>query len=327
MRPLTAYHIFFQIEREYIIQTTPGSDADASIHDNKSFLPDVPRRYRNIKLLPDWYAGPGKRQKRKHRKSHGKIGFLELSRVISKRWGILDSVDPETKRYVTQIATRELDGYKVEMQEWRDVTGGELPASVGASKQQRRAVPTRKSSRVPKPTKFISPSSSPSPPPVPEYTPSYVPSSSAMQYNIGTYIENPELVLSLDQDFTAASAASSQAVLSTMMNVDTSYVSGSSDDEEDVLDVVDYSICSLTNHGHYVPSPPTSSSFKNSCNGRLASADGDSFCDPLFELDDTSTADAAAPSCMEKEDKRCVSPVVSGNVEIFTDPLFELMSC
>ena len=28
MRPLTAYHIFFQIEREYIIQTTAGENAD-----------------------------------------------------------------------------------------------------------------------------------------------------------------------------------------------------------------------------------------------------------------------------------------------------------
>lgn len=35
MRPLTAYHIFFQIEREFIIQTTAGEDADKSIHDNK----------------------------------------------------------------------------------------------------------------------------------------------------------------------------------------------------------------------------------------------------------------------------------------------------
>ena len=142
MRPLTAYHIFFQIEREYIIQTTPGSDADKSIHNNKSYLTDVPRKYRKVKLLPDWYAGPGKRQKRKHRKSHGKIGFLELSRVISKRWATLDTSDPETKQYVRMIAARELDDYKVEMNEWKELNGEEIEEKeekVAAAPAQQRA--------------------------------------------------------------------------------------------------------------------------------------------------------------------------------------------
>ncbi|KAL7543610.1 hypothetical protein ACHAXR_013167 [Thalassiosira sp. AJA248-18] len=129
MRPLTAYHIFFQIEREHIIQTTAGPDADKSIHDNKSYIDGVPRRYRCTKLLPDWYFGPGKRQKRKHRKSHGKIGFLELSRVISKRWATLETTDPETKRYVTKIATRELEEYKVEMNEYKELTKHLTPAT------------------------------------------------------------------------------------------------------------------------------------------------------------------------------------------------------
>ena len=122
MRPLTAYHIFFQIEREYIIQTMAGEDADKSIHDNKVYLDDVPARYKNIKLLPDWYAGPGKRQKRKHRKQHGKIGFLELSRVISTRWAQLGELDPETKAFVQEIAKGELDEYYKEMKEYKELT-------------------------------------------------------------------------------------------------------------------------------------------------------------------------------------------------------------
>jgi hypothetical protein len=128
MRPLTAYHIFFQIEREYVIQTTAGEDADKSIHKNKVILDDVPARYRSIKLLPDWYAGPGKRQKRKHRKQHGKIGFLELSRVISTRWAKLDEIDPETKAFVTKIAQQELDEYYKEMKEYKELTKDIMPA-------------------------------------------------------------------------------------------------------------------------------------------------------------------------------------------------------
>mmetsp|Transcript_550 Transcript_550/g.1305 ORF Transcript_550/g.1305 Transcript_550/m.1305 type:complete len:404 (-) Transcript_550:60-1271(-) len=122
MRPLTAYHIFFQIEREFIIQNIDGEDADKSIHDNKVLLDDVPDRYKVVKLMPDWYAGPGKRQKRKHRKSHGKIGFLELSRVISSRWADLENIDPEVKKFVQNIAARELAEYQEEMKEYKELT-------------------------------------------------------------------------------------------------------------------------------------------------------------------------------------------------------------
>lgn len=121
MRPLAAYHIFFQIEREYIIQT---ASPDHIVSDpTKTYQAGVPSRYRSIKLSPDWYAGPGKRQKRKHRKTHGMIGFLELSRVISQRWATLETVDPETKGYVKQVAARELVEFKEELKEYELLTG------------------------------------------------------------------------------------------------------------------------------------------------------------------------------------------------------------
>ena len=127
MRPLTAYHIYFQIEREYVIQTSAGEVANKSMMDNKILLKDVPQRYQNIRLLPDWYAGPGKRQKRKHRKQHGKIGFLELSRIISTRWATLGETDPETKAFVTKIAKTELEEYYREMKEYKELTKDMLP--------------------------------------------------------------------------------------------------------------------------------------------------------------------------------------------------------
>jgi hypothetical protein len=114
MRPLTAYHIFFQLEREYIIQTSAGEIANKSILDNKVYLDDVPERYR--------YVGPGKLKKRKHRKQHGKIGFLELSRIISTRWAELDDVDPETKVFVQKIAKSEIDEYYREMKQYKELT-------------------------------------------------------------------------------------------------------------------------------------------------------------------------------------------------------------
>jgi len=119
-RPLTAYHIYFQIEREFIIQTMTGEDDDKSIHEGKILFHDVPKRYINTKLSPDWYFGPGKRAKRKHRKQHGKIGFLELSRVITSRWAKLEDTNPDIKQFVSRLAKQELDEYNRELKEYRD---------------------------------------------------------------------------------------------------------------------------------------------------------------------------------------------------------------
>lgn len=119
--------LFFQLEREYILQTMPSNDEqDVKKVDTRRVGEDideeVPSRYRLIRLNEDWHkSASGKRSKdknapkRKHRKSHGKIGFLELSSVISKRWHQLNVLDAETKTYVTKIAKQLLEEYKREM--------------------------------------------------------------------------------------------------------------------------------------------------------------------------------------------------------------------
>ncbi len=146
MRPLTSYHIFFQLERELIIQTMAGDDADESILANKVYLNDVPQRYRNIKLLPNWFAGPGKRQKRKHRKQHGQIGFLELSHRISSTWANLEDIDPEVKLYVQTVAQDQIEEYYREMEEYKMLTNympesiqSEAPTTVPKKKTKKRS--------------------------------------------------------------------------------------------------------------------------------------------------------------------------------------------
>ncbi len=114
MRPLPAYYIYLQIEKEFIIQSIPGKDADKSIHDDKVYLDNVPERYRQTKLSPDWY----KRKKRKHRKQHGKIGFKELTSMVASRWADLEKTNPDIKRFVQNIAERELMEYHREMKEY-----------------------------------------------------------------------------------------------------------------------------------------------------------------------------------------------------------------
>jgi hypothetical protein len=120
LRPLTAYHTFLQIEREYIVQTMDGEDSDKSLHDDKVYLDYVPERYRQIKLSPEWYFGPGKRRKkRRHRKGHGKVGFLELSQMISSRWAKLDETHPDIKTFVQKIADQELAEYRRDMEVYK----------------------------------------------------------------------------------------------------------------------------------------------------------------------------------------------------------------
>ena len=78
-RPYTAYNVFFQLEREFILQcildVTPSVDTvfDQAADD---VLPMLPQKYQEIVLSNDWYIpGKAQRKKRKHRKSHGKISF------------------------------------------------------------------------------------------------------------------------------------------------------------------------------------------------------------------------------------------------------------
>jgi len=58
MRPLTAYHIYFQIEREYIIQTESGPDV--SIDENKSYVYDVPAVIDLSNYFPIGTPDPGR---------------------------------------------------------------------------------------------------------------------------------------------------------------------------------------------------------------------------------------------------------------------------
>jgi hypothetical protein len=135
-RPLTAYHLYLQLEREFIIQTMEGEDANKSIHNGKVYLDDVPERYRQILLPPDWYFGPNKKTKRrKHRKQHGKVGFLELSKIIAERWATLDETNPEIKSYVQKIANQELKDYRRELEEYKKLTNTLAPSAAPSLKR------------------------------------------------------------------------------------------------------------------------------------------------------------------------------------------------
>ena len=135
VRPLTIYHLFFQLEREYLIQNIKSScDEPTTDHigDDRhlgiDIDPEMPARYKKIYLTTYWFASSsGKRiktkeseKRRNHRKVHGKISFQELSKQIAARWKTLEVTDEETKMYCAKIAKRELDLYMQKMKQYKE---------------------------------------------------------------------------------------------------------------------------------------------------------------------------------------------------------------
>jgi hypothetical protein len=127
--------MFYQLEREYIIHRVLATDEErTALNDDEDIAlspgsigstgslvapfendPLMPARYRSLPLRADWYISGKTKQptKRKHRKSHGKIGFLELTRMIASRWA---QVDDETRKYCKMMAAMELVKYKEDME-------------------------------------------------------------------------------------------------------------------------------------------------------------------------------------------------------------------
>eukprot|EP01083_Nonionella_stella_P117122 348645_1 len=88
-RPLSAYNIFFKIQRHVIISNKPGTIDAEQI--------DLMINELKMKAVVD-------PKKRPHRKTHGKIGFAELARKISARW---NEITPEMKKPYVSLALKE----------------------------------------------------------------------------------------------------------------------------------------------------------------------------------------------------------------------------
>mmetsp|Transcript_17584 Transcript_17584/g.38355 ORF Transcript_17584/g.38355 Transcript_17584/m.38355 type:complete len:293 (+) Transcript_17584:99-977(+) len=147
-RPCTAYNLFLQLEREYILQTLlcykpTITNPDSVFHPtDKTYpanAPPLPSRYSDLILPYDWHIpGKTKRRKRLHRKSHGKIGFHELNERISKAWSLADK---EVKEYCQKLSDIEAVKYKKDRKK---------------AKRHSRKVPSSASKKIAKKSEILS---------------------------------------------------------------------------------------------------------------------------------------------------------------------------
>lgn len=98
--PLSAYNMFFQLQRQRILD---GTD-----------LSRLPITYQELQHICAKYKM--KQGKRLHRKSHGKIGFCELARTVARRW---KNLDPETRKTLEHQAAFEKEEWAIQHKMWK----------------------------------------------------------------------------------------------------------------------------------------------------------------------------------------------------------------
>lgn len=127
-RPLSAYNFFFSEERERVLAAIPDPDgttpaqkkeeadaAAAALEKKGQSTAETERKASETaaRLLNIRDAKNIKR--RPHRKSHGKIAFKDLARLIGKRWRALK--DDEKVKY-NELAEKDLQRYNEQMKEY-----------------------------------------------------------------------------------------------------------------------------------------------------------------------------------------------------------------
>jgi HMG (high mobility group) box len=103
-RPMSSYNLFFQLERERLINDMP----------DKVYTESDVNRIAAICKLKEIYSGQ-QQQKRKHRKTHGKISFATLARVTANKWKELPE---EQKQPFIQRAIIEKQKYQNAVEAW-----------------------------------------------------------------------------------------------------------------------------------------------------------------------------------------------------------------
>ena len=106
--PLSAYNLYFQLERKRILDGTDQANLPVTVEE----LRVVSLAHKNA-------------PKRIHRKTHGKIGFRDLARTIANRWKKLDK---STRQLLEEQAVEEKKEYAIRHKAWKSATEAQAAA-------------------------------------------------------------------------------------------------------------------------------------------------------------------------------------------------------
>ncbi|KAL7563610.1 hypothetical protein ACA910_004511 [Epithemia clementina (nom. ined.)] len=119
--PLSAYNLFFQLERKRILEGTDESNNNNNdfrlVHHGDNTSDHSLAIITEADILQIRAEHKLKRGKRAHRKSHGRISFGGLARTVAKRWKVLDA---STRNLLEQQAVAEKQEYSQLFAAWTE---------------------------------------------------------------------------------------------------------------------------------------------------------------------------------------------------------------
>ncbi len=125
-RPFTPYIVFFQLERERILQEYGEGYAAIPPSTKDTNASARPKSYRELILAKDWYIAGSKRNDdgidKKKRRVHGIMTFVQLTKLISQNWA---SADKQVKEYCTLMSQENTRRYRIEMDAYIEKYGYE----------------------------------------------------------------------------------------------------------------------------------------------------------------------------------------------------------
>jgi hypothetical protein len=131
-RPLSAYNLYFRVERQRMLGGEPAAAAAVG-----EAAPDALARSIQVAAASAAAAtaSSGGAEKRKHRRTHGKVGFADMAKIISEKW---KSMTRQERLPYEMEASQEKQRYLRELERWKSTPKRLLVLQQQLEQQQHR---------------------------------------------------------------------------------------------------------------------------------------------------------------------------------------------